>query len=114
LPANVVLTPVTVSIQMPSQTARLEHNELHNGKLPYMILGLLLLPFAGRFRRVGKRLGGVLSVLVLLVVAVTAMAGLSGCGAAKKSSPQPQSYTITATVTSGALSHSTTITLAVN
>jgi hypothetical protein len=114
LPANVVLTPVTVNIQVPSQTARTEHNELPNGKLPYAILGLLLLPFAGRLRRVGKRLGGVLSVLVLLVAVVTATTGLSGCGGARKSSSQPQSYTITATITSGALSHSTTITLNVN
>ena len=116
LGANTVLTPVVLSIQLPSQTARLEHNELPYGKLPYTLLGLLLLPFAGRLRRTGKRLGGVLSILILLGAGVAAMAGLSGCGAASssKSSQQPQSYTITETITSGALSHSTTITLNVN
>jgi hypothetical protein len=115
LPANTVLAPVVLSIQLPSQTARLEHNDLYKGKLPYALLGLLLLPFAGRLRRTGKRLSGALSILILLVAGVTAMAGLSGCGSTgSKSSSQPQSYTITETITSGALSHSTTITLDVN
>jgi len=115
LAANTVLAPVVLSIQLPSQTARLEHNDLSKGKLPYALLGLLLLPFAGRLRRTGKQLGGTLSILILLVAGVTVMAGLSGCGSAgSKSSQQPQSYTITETITSGALSHSTTITLDVN
>jgi hypothetical protein len=43
-------------------------------------LALLLLPFAGRLRKSGKRLGRLLTVLLLLGAGMAALAGLSGCG----------------------------------
>lgn len=71
-------------------------------------LALLLLPFAGRMRKAGKRMRRALSVLLLLA-GMAAMAGVSGCGGNSNN----QFYSMVATVSSGALSHSTTLTLTV-
>jgi hypothetical protein len=77
-------------------------------------LALLLLPFAGRLRKSGKRLGRLLSVLLLLGAGMAAMAGLSGCGSNTGFFAQTQqSYTVTVTVSSGSLSHTSTVTLTV-
>jgi hypothetical protein len=82
-------------------------------KLPYLALGLLLLPFAGRLRKTGKRLGRMLPLLLLLA-GLAAAAGLNGCGSTQGFFGQaPATYTIQVTGTSGALSHSTTVTLTV-
>jgi hypothetical protein len=82
-------------------------------KLPYLALALLLLPFAGRMRRTGKKLGRLLPLLLLLIAGIAATAGLNGC-ASKTSgyfAQAPTTYTITVTGTSGALIHSTSVTL---
>jgi len=73
------------------------------------MLGMLLLPFGGRIRRtLDKR-------VLLLALSGLSLLGLAGC-ASKDSgyfgSPQTN-YTLTVTATSGALSHSTTLTLTV-
>ena len=76
----------------------------------------MLLPFAGRLRRTGKRLGRILCVLLLLTAGIAAATGISACGGSSAGGyfAQPQqSYTVTVTGTSGALSHSTTVTLTV-
>jgi hypothetical protein len=74
----------------------------------------LLLPFAGRLRRTGKRLGRMMCALLLLAAVMAAVAGMSGCGSTSGFfGQQQQSYTVTITATSGALSHSTTVTLTV-
>jgi hypothetical protein len=86
------------------------------GKLAPLSLALVLLPFAGRLRRSGKRLSRTLCVLLLLTAGLTAAVGISACGGSSASGffAQPQqSYTVTVTGTSGALSHSTTVTLTV-
>jgi hypothetical protein len=78
-------------------------------------LGLLLLPFAGRLRRTGRRWKGTAWLVVALAGAALA-AGLTGCGGSSSSNtspPPPQSYTLTITATSGSLSHSTTVNLTV-
>jgi hypothetical protein len=79
-----------------------------------VLLSLLLLPFVGGWRRVGKGLGRTLSVIALLVVGSAALAGLSGCSSGGGFfAQQTQSYTVTVTATSGTLSHSTTLTFTV-
>jgi hypothetical protein len=78
-------------------------------KLAPFSLALLLLPFAGRLRKSGKRLGRLLTVLLLLGAGMAAMAGLSGCGSNNGFFAQSQqNYNVTVTVTSGSLSHNTT------
>jgi hypothetical protein len=84
------------------------------GKAPPLLWGILLLPFAGSMRRVRKRLGRKFSVLLLMAIGVAAMAGLSSCSSTNGFYDQStKSFTIVVTGTSGALSHSTTVTLTV-
>jgi hypothetical protein len=118
LAAGAGTTNVTLTIQLP-QTVAVEHPassapvKLAPSIAPFA-LALLLLPVAGRMRKAGRRFNRVLSVLLLLIAGLAAMAGLSGCGSGTGFYGQQQtSYTVTLTATSGALSHSTTVTLTV-
>ena len=111
LPAN---TPINgamqLSIQLPQTNAA---NHLVPGlgsRLAPFSLALFLLPFAGRLRRAGKKLGRVLSILLLFAAGLVATAGVSGCGS---SSAPPKAYILTGALTSGTLSHSATVTLTV-
>jgi uncharacterized repeat protein (TIGR01451 family) len=111
LPAGSGATNVMLSVQVP-QSAVLEEN----GRLmPLAAFCVLLLPFAGRIRRSSKWLRRTAFVTIMLAGAVS-VAGMLGCVQSKSgggSSSQPQSYTLTVTATSGALSHSTAVTLTV-
>lgn len=112
-------TTVTLIINVPQQTGMLAParktvgGELGRGFAP-IALSILLLPFAGRKRRLGKRLGRLCCILVLLVGGAGAVAGLSGCGATNGFNGQPQTTgNLTVTATSGTLSHTTILTLTV-
>ena len=131
-------TTVTLTVDVPQTLAGINPAKLHpnvqlarssagsktgpRGSLPVGVvsrlapfaLAFILLPFAGRLRRAGKRLGRVLSVLVLLCAGLAAIAGISGCGSTSGFFAQQQeTYTVIVTGTSGALSHSATVTLTV-
>jgi hypothetical protein len=113
-PANTPLTNLSLSIQLPSTTSSLNRKDIPSRKLPLVLWGVLLLPFASRMRRTRKRLSRMLSVLLLLIAGITAMSGLSGCGSGSGFFAQQQkTYTVTVTATSGSLSHSTAVTLMV-
>jgi hypothetical protein len=111
LPAGSSLTAVTLTIQLPTQTAKLSKG------LPWVTpaLALLFLPFAGRMRRKGNALQRYGLVLVLLAAGAGAMAGLSGCSAKDTGffGQAQQTYTVLITAASGSLSHSTSVTLTV-
>jgi hypothetical protein len=119
LPANTSLTGNTVlSVQVP-QTIAAAQPAGGTGvnlaaRLAPFSLALLLLPFAGRLRKSGKRLGRMLAIVLLAGAGMAAIAGISGCGSTSGFFAQPQrSYTMTVTVASGSLSHTSTITLTV-
>jgi hypothetical protein len=113
-PANVALVATSLTIQLPSSAASLDRKHPSGGKLPPLWWGVLLLPFAGKLRRRGRRLRRTASVLLLLAAGGAAMAGLSGCSSATGLfSHQQQTYTVTVTATSGTLSHSTAVALTV-
>ena len=113
-PANTPLTDISLSIQLPSTRSSLNQKDLPVRKLPLAFLSILLLPFVGRMRRTGRKFSRMLSMLLLLIAGMTAMAGVSGCGSSTGFFAQAQkSYTVTVTATSGTLSHSTTMTLTV-
>jgi hypothetical protein len=116
LPANTALTGNTVlSIQVPQTiaTAQPAGGNLASRLAPFS-LALLLLPFAGRLRKSGNRLGRMLAVVLLAGAGMAAMTGLSGCGSNTGFFAQAQrSYPMTVTVASGSLSHTSTITLTV-
>jgi DNA-binding beta-propeller fold protein YncE len=110
LPAGSSLTAVTLSIQLPTQTAEL-HRSL---RWVTPTLALLFLPFAGKMRRKAKALEQY-ALAILLVAGAGAMAGLMGCGAKDTGffGQAEQTYTVLITATSGSLSHSTSVTLTV-
>ena len=113
--AGSATTTVILTIQLPQASAAAPlaggiSNRLV-GRLAPLSLALLLFPLAGRMRRGGKRMGRLISALLLAFAGMAAMAGLNGCGTVTGS--LPQTYTVTVTGTSGALSHSTTVTLTV-
>ena len=70
------------------------------GKMAPFALALLLLPFGGCMRKSAKRLGRVMSLLLLIGASISAMAGLTGCGASVNSNfVQPQqTYDLTVTI----------------
>jgi hypothetical protein len=114
LTANTPLSGIALTVQLPSAKASLDEKVAPGRKLPLVLWGLLLLPFAGKMRRTGERLSRMLSVLLLLIAGMTAMSARSGCGSASGFFAQQQkTYTVTVTATSGSLSHSTTVTLTV-
>jgi hypothetical protein len=113
-PANTPIVNPSLTIQLPSLSARLDREDVTNRKLPPLLWALLLLPFAGKLRRAGKHLGRTISLLLLLALGMGAMFGLSGCGSTSGLFAQQQkTYTVTVTATAGTLSHSTTVTLTV-
>jgi hypothetical protein len=108
--ANGGPTPVNLSIQTASLAAR---NRLASNAAP-VVMALLLLPLAGarRMRRHGRAAGRYLFLLFVLLAGVAATAGLTGCGTGNGFfGHAPQTYNVTATATSGSISHSVNVTL---
>ena len=69
------------------------------GRMAPFALAILLLPFARRMRRTGKRLGRTMSVLLLLAAGAASMAWIGGCGSNSGYFAQAQkTYTVTVTV----------------
>jgi hypothetical protein len=111
LPAKASLKDVSLSFQVPGASASLGLPERpgSSNRMPALALCLLVLPFARRLRRVGKRLNRMTTLLMVL-----AIIGLSGCGARNGFfAQQQQTYNVTVTISTGALSHSTSLTLTV-
>ena len=119
LPANTPLTSNSqLTIQLSQSLALAQPKGAAGGnaasRLAPFTLALLILPFACRMRRGGKRLGRAAFVLMLLIAGMAAMAGLSGCGSPSLSfTQQLETYPVTVTVSAGPLSHSMPITLVV-
>ena len=114
LQAGAGATDITLTVTLPQGLqASTSTGNLLRRTAPFA-LALLLLPFAGRLRKAGNRFSRLLPGMLLLAASLAAMAGMSGCGATIGYFGQAQhSYTVTVTGTSGALSHSTTITITV-
>jgi hypothetical protein len=109
-PANTTLSNVALTIQLPSGNGRMDGTNPLRRELP-LLWCLLLFPFTWSLRRRFRRVRQTLSMLLLLALGLLVSAG---CGSSNGFFNQrSQTYTITETVTSGALAHSATITLTV-
>jgi CSLREA domain-containing protein len=111
-------TVVTLTLQTAAVSASLmKQKNIPGGwaaRTAPVVLGLLLLPFAGKLRRSGKLLSRLLVLLMILAAGATAVTSLSGCGSSVGYfDQQQQTYTVTVTGTSGSLSHSGTVNLTI-
>jgi len=110
-PANTALPSMTLTIQLPPASTSMQKDPA-SGKLPPIVWGLLLLPFAARMRGAGQRLRGIIFTLLLTAAGLGALSILSGCATGNGFFGQQQSsYTVTVTATSGPLTRSTNLTL---
>jgi hypothetical protein len=112
LPANTPVGTVTLSITAPGTTASNQRDSGFGRGIAPIALGLFLLPFAGRLRRAGKRLGHRGVLLLFLAAGLLTTLGISGCGGSFFTQSQ-QSYNVTVSVAAGSLTHTSNVTLTV-
>jgi hypothetical protein len=109
-PKSYTLANPTLTFKLPSQVAaKSERGTVIPAGAKPILLSLLLLPFLRRRRRTGKRL--VLPAVLALSMAGTL--GMTGC-AAHNGFYAEQSYPVTITLTAGAVSKVSYLTLNVN
>jgi hypothetical protein len=92
-------TVVSMTITLPGSSANERPRSPFGGGALPVVLGLIALPFAGRWRKGRARLA---RLAVLLAIGAALALGFTGCGA--KTAPHSFSFSVTAA--SGALSHS--------
>jgi sugar lactone lactonase YvrE len=108
-------TPLTLTVTTPITALARNQSPAQGARWPVMALALLLLPLAGKFRRAGRRLSRMLSLLLLFAAGVIAAAALNGCGGVASGyfGQAQATSTITVTGTSGSLNHSASVSLTV-
>jgi len=105
---------VTLTINIPQTMAKEQPSSNRMRRDAPFALALLLLPFADRLRRAGKRFGRAAGVLLLAVAGMAAIMGVAGCASNSGFFAQQQkTYTGTISGGSGTLLHNATITLIV-
>jgi len=108
--ANCATTNVELELNMPGNAANERpRGPFGPGALP-VALGLVLLPFTGRIRKLRSRLSRLMRMAVLLVAGAVLVVGMTDCGGGKLDS---NSFSFTVTAASGSLSHSVTAQLTV-
>jgi hypothetical protein len=99
-------TPVTLEVTLPGNAAIAQRSRAMGGGAPMIALGLILLPFLGKLRGGGRRLG---TLMALATLGTWLALGAVGCGGALSS----ENVSFTVTAASGSLSHSVTAQLVV-
>jgi hypothetical protein len=104
IPAGQSTTDLGLSVASPIQASL--HREGKDNPTAPLLLSLLLLPFAAIFRHANKKFT---KLMLLSLLTLTAAIALTSCGSVLK----VETSTVTITATSGALTHSTFFTLAI-
>jgi hypothetical protein len=122
IPAGSGATTVTLTISVPTTASVRPMRSLFGKDSPPIALGLVLMPFAFRFRKAGRKLQGNNRALLVIVTAIaTAFVlaiGLSACGGSSNGGSSggnttPRTYPLTLTAIAGTYSQTTTLTLIV-
>lgn len=112
IPAGSPLSNVTLTVQLPKNLAADTNGLSPLRRMTPIALGILLLPFAARFRRTTRKLSGITWTLLLLFLGACATVGISGCGTnSGYFASQPKNYTLTITATSGSVSRQSNVTI---
>jgi hypothetical protein len=108
-------TTVTLTVITPITTLSRNQSPVQGARWPLVAVALLLLPLAGRFRRTGRRLSRMLSLMLLVAAGLTAAGALNGCGGVSTGyfGQAPVTSSITVTGTSGSLNHTASVSLTV-
>jgi hypothetical protein len=104
--ANSGETTITLKVTPPNISSRSNPLSPFQRALP-IALGMLLLPFARRCRRMAQRRS---SILIVGITGALMLWGMSGCGGVTFT---PKTYNLTITGKAGPLTHSTNVTLIV-
>jgi Bacterial Ig-like domain (group 3)/FG-GAP-like repeat len=103
---------VTLTIQVPNQTAMRNPTARAGSGLPVIALSLLMLPFSRLARRWGRYTCGM--ILMSSGVILAGLIGCSGGGSSSSTSPlPPQTYTVTITAASSSGAETLPVTLVV-
>jgi hypothetical protein len=112
LPANTQLDAIALRFAIPSQTPKTNAPASPHRNVSSVLWGILLLPFAVPLRRAGKRMARMSSLLLIFIAGAATIASLSGCSSGNGFATQaPKSYDLIITVTTGALAHSSHVSL---
>lgn len=100
---------ITMNVSTATSTTAANRPMRTGGGLVPAVLALLLLPVAGarKIRREGRRLNGLLCLLLLALSGIAAATTLTGCGS--KAMRGFSQYTINVMATSGSIQQSTTV-----
>jgi len=114
VPAGTTLGTVSLTFKIPGQSAAVRPAPRQGSKIPPVVWAVLLIPFARKLRRSGRKMARFIALLLVLATGSATIAGVSGCTAYNGYFGQmQQAYPITVTLTTGLLSHSTNLTLTV-
>ena len=113
--ASSAVTPVTLTIQTSSQTARNEKPS-SGGPFAPVALGFLLLPLAGMksVRRRLRQMPRLTVALAITVLSLGAVLGLSGCGGNSAPGATAKSYTVVVTATDATTTAHSSINVSLN
>ncbi|MDR3799828.1 MAG: Ig-like domain-containing protein, partial [Terracidiphilus sp.] len=108
-------TTFTLTVVTPITTLSHNQSPVQGARWPLVAVALLLLPLAGRFRRSGRRLSRMLSLMLLVAAGLTAAGALNGCGGVSTGyfGQAPATSSITVTGASGSLNHTASVSLTV-